>query len=121
MRPASNTPMAALVLLNDPTFVEAARTLAARSLEGDNKPDDTRLAWAFSQAVTRNPTASELNVLNRLLQENRAAFETRPDDAGSLLSVGLTKAAPAPDSRELAAWTAVCRAILNLSETNSRN
>ena len=121
MRPVSNTPMAALVLLNDPTFVEAARVFAVRSLNSDSKTDEARIAWAFSEAVTREPVKSELDVLRRLLQENRESFETRTDDASSFLSVGLTQTTTSHDPRELAAWTAVCRAILNLSETNSRN
>jgi hypothetical protein len=120
-RAQSNTPMAALVLLNDPTFVEAARAFAARSLDRDSKTDDARLAWAFYHAVTREPTVSELNVLRRLLKENRDSFDTRPDDATAFLNVGLTKAPVGHDAREIAAWTVVCRAILNLAETNSRN
>ncbi len=120
-RASSNTPMAALVLLNDPTFVEAARAFATRTLEIDSKTDDERLAWAFYHAVTREPAATELGVLRRLLHENRESFDTRPDDATALLNVGLTKPPVGHDAREFAAWTAVCRAILNLAETNSRN
>ncbi len=120
-RAQSNTPMAALVLLNDPTFVEAARAFAVRSLDRDSKTDDERLAWAFYHAVTREPGVSELNVLRRLLHENRDSFDTRPDDATAFLNVGLTKPPVGHDAREMAAWTSVCRAILNLAETNSRN
>jgi hypothetical protein len=120
-RPKSNTPMAALVLLNDPTFVEAARSFATQSLNIDSATDDERIAWAFYHAVTRYPTASEQDVLRRLLRENRDSFELRPDAAAELLSVGLTRPATSQDKRELAAWTAVCRAILNLAETNTRN
>ena len=120
-RAQSNTPMAALVLLNDPTFVEAARAFAVRSRDRDSKTDDERLAWAFYHAVTRKPGVSELNVLRRLLHENRDSFDTRPDDATAFLNVGLTKPPVGHDAREMAAWTSVCRAILNLAETNSRN
>ena len=120
-RATSNTPMAALVLMNDPTFVEAARALAARLLVGDSETDDERLARAFDHAVTRKPTTSELDVLRRLLHENRESFTARPDDAAAFLNVGLTKLPAAHDARELAAWTSVCRAILNLAETNTRN
>jgi len=120
-RATSNTPMAALVLMNDPTFVEAARALAARLLVGDSETDDERLARAFDHAVTRKPTTLELDVLRRLLHENRDSFSGRPDDAAAFLNVGLTKIPAAHDVRELAAWTTVCRAILNLAETNSRN
>ena len=120
-RAKSNSPMAALVLLNDPTFVEAARAFATHSLEQISKTDEERIAWAFYQAVTRYPTNSEQQVLRQLLQENRDVFQSRPDDAETFLKVGLTKISSDQDLKELAAWTAVCRAILNLSETNSRN
>ena len=120
-RTQSNTPMAALVLLNDPTFVEAARAFATRSLANDIAPDDQRLARTFYRALMREPAALELRVLRRLLNENRESFDARPDDAVSFLNIGLTKPAIGHDARELAAWTAVCRAILNLAETNSRN
>lgn len=120
-RAQSNTPMAALVLLNDPTFVEAARAFATRTLDNDTRTDDERLAWAFYQAVTREPANKELNVLRRLLTENRESFKTRPDDATAFLNVGLTKPEVGREAREMAAWTSVCRAILNLAETNSRN
>lgn len=120
-RMQSNTPMAALVLLNDPTFVEAARAFAARSLANDIGTDDQRLARAFKHALTREPAVQELGVLRRLLKENRESFDMRPEDAVSFLNIGLTKPGIGHDERELAAWTAVCRAILNLAETNSRN
>lgn len=120
-RTQSNTPMAALVLLNDPTFVEAARAFAARSLANDILTDDQRLSWAFHHALTREPATAELAVLRRLLKENRESFDARPDDAASFLNIGLTKPAIGHDAREMAAWTAVCRAVLNLAETNSRN
>ena len=120
-RAKSNTPMAALVLMNDPTFVEAARVFAAQILDSDRKADDDRLTWAFQHAVTRPPTSAELNVLRRLLNENRESFATRPDDVTEFLNVGLSKLSRDTDSIQIAAWTAVCRAILNLAETNSRN
>ena len=124
-RSKSNTPMAALVLMNDPTFVEASRAFAAQAVDrvktNDDGDGDDRLTWAFHHAVTRNPTPSELNVLRRLLTENRESFATRPEDAKAFLDVGLTKLSSDAETTELAAWTAMCRAILNLAETNSRN
>lgn len=120
-RAKSNSPMAALVLLNDPTFVEAARMFAAQTLSQDGTTDEERIAWAFYHAVTRYPANSEQQVLLQLLQENRDAFQSRPDDAERFLNVGLTKTSSDQDLKELAAWTTVCRAILNLSETNTRN
>lgn len=120
-RAKSNSPMAALVLLNDPTFVEAARAFASQALAQQDRTDEERIAWAFYHAVTRYPVDSEQQVLFQLLQENRDAFRSRPDAAEAFLKVGLTKTSSDQDMRELAAWTTVCRAILNLSETNTRN
>jgi hypothetical protein len=117
-RPRSNTPLAALVLLNDPTFVEAARGLAARALKEGTDAD--RVAFAFRQATSRAPDEFERGVLLKLLAENRAAYRADPAAADAVLRVGL---APPPDAdrAELAAWAAVCRAVLNLSETTTRN
>ena len=114
-------PWHALVLLNDPTFVEAARAFATQSLNSDSTTDDERIAWAFYHAVTRYPTASEQGVLRRLLRENRDSFEMRPDAPAALLACRPDKACRQSGYREVAAWTAVCRAILNLAETNTRN
>jgi hypothetical protein len=120
-RPQSNTPLAALTLLNDPTFIEAARGFAERALESDTHSDAERLAWAFSAAVVREPLAAEVDVLQQILTENRAAFRKSPDDAKELLSVGLLQPTVEVDAVEVASWTEVCRAILNLAETNTRN
>ena len=112
-RPRSNTPLAALTLLNDPTFVEAAAAFAKRIAAistKEAKSDEFKLAWAFHEAVSRTPTAAELQVLQKLLNENRK------------LSASERSKPASPSARsELTAWTAVCRAILNLAETNTRN
>ena len=120
-RSRSNTPLAALTLLNDPTFIEAARAFAQRALDTDVQTDEERLSWAVQQAVTRHPTQAELTVLKQLLNENRTSFGKRSDDAELFLGVGLTVPRTKHTVRELAAWAAVCRAILNLAETNTRS
>ncbi|MEZ6131772.1 MAG: DUF1553 domain-containing protein [Planctomycetaceae bacterium] len=120
-RPRSNTPLAALALMNDPTFVEAAKAFAARSLAADVLNDAARIDWMFQQAVTRTPTAEERSVLQALLVESRSSFAGRAADATALLNVGLTKPAAQFAAPELAAWTEVCRAVLNLAETNTRD
>ncbi len=120
-RPRSNTPNAALVLLNDPTFVEAARVFAARILDEGGDSFDSRLDRAFRLAVSRTPDVEERRVLKELLDKNRTAYQSHPEAAEALLKVGI---APAPAQHapvELAAWTAVARAILNMSETITRN
>jgi hypothetical protein len=119
-RPRSNTPLAALVLLNDPTFVEAARVFAARILEqgGDSTPQKIR--FAFRQAVSRSPDSVEQNVLSGLLQTSRDYYRARPAEAAQLLRVGLANPRPVAHPITLAAWTTVARAILNLGEVNTR-
>lgn len=116
----SNTPLQALVLLNDPIFVEAARAFGQR-IAAQNGTFDARLDWAFTTALNRKPTAEERVILARLYKKNSTRFRTGQADAAKLLSVG---EAPSPaESREVdaAAMTTVARAILNLHETITRN
>jgi hypothetical protein len=120
-RPRSNTPLAALTLLNDPTFVEAARVFAARVVDNGGESFDQRLEFAFRSAVSRPPDEYERGLLLKLHEERRR--ETASDLAGAR---ALTVSGQAPPAKELdpaehAAWTAVARAILNMSETNTRN
>jgi hypothetical protein len=112
----SNTPLQALVLLNDPIFVEAARVFAQHILEQGGKLD-----WAFQQALNRKPTVEEQRVLSSLHMRSLARFRKKPKSAKDLLSVG---DAPLPSKyrpAELAAMTTVARTILNLHETITRN
>jgi hypothetical protein len=119
-RPRSNTPLQALVLLNDPTYVEAARVLAARVVEqGGSTPPD-RLDFAYRQALQRSPTDQEAKVLLALWQKHRDEYSRDPVSAESLLKVGEWPLPPNADQVELAAWTSVCRGILNLHETITR-
>lgn len=121
-RPRSNIPQQALVLLNDPTYVEAARAFAERILieAGPNADAETRLNWAYQQAVSRNLNDREKPVLLRVLKENIDTYSSNAAAADELLKVG-TDPVPADLSKpELAAWTAVARVILNLSETITR-
>ena len=118
-RPSSNTPLQALVLLNDPTFVEAARALAQRSLEAANE-DDARLTWAVRQVLSRAPDAAESAILKNLLTQNRGRYKADAKAAAALLKVGEAPVSADLDPAELAAWTAVCRALLNLHEAITR-
>lgn len=120
-RPRSNTPLAALVLLNDPTFVEAARAFAAKTLSQPLESDQARLEFAFERALSRKPDAKELDVLEFLLVQNRHYYSDSPADAEKLLAIGLWQGGSEFSSAELAAWTSVARAILNLDEAISRN
>ena len=118
-RPRSNTPKAALVLLNDPTFVEAARALAERALKeaGD---DAARIDALWRRAVSRKPDAEERKLTADLLARRRAEYSADHAAARELLAVGLARRDTSLDDAELAAWTATARAVLNLHEAIGR-
>jgi len=120
-RPRSNTPLAALALLNDPTFVEAARVFAARILKEGGDTDESRITFAFRLATSRIPDATEQSVLRSLLTDARKDFSSDEAAAKKLLATGLTLTPNQAPPSELAAWTTVARAILNLNETTTRN
>ncbi|MCI0705352.1 MAG: DUF1549 domain-containing protein [Planctomycetia bacterium] len=119
-RAKSNTPLAALVLLNDPTFVESARVLGQRTLEEGGKTDVERVSFAFRQVTSRPPDETETKVLLKLLEKNRVTYKADANAAGELLKIGMAPLPKNVDTTELAAWTTVCRALLNLSETITR-
>lgn len=119
-RNRSNIPQQALVLLNDPTYVEAARVFAARILGECNADTQSRIAWAWRQALQRDPDAQELKTVASLFAKHLAGYRKDAVAADALLKTG---AAPIPqgmDKAELAAWTHVARVILNLHETLTR-
>jgi len=120
-RPRSNTALAALVLLHDPTFVEASRAFATRIMLEGGATDAERLNFAFQQAVSRAPDDAEQKVLEALLKQSQEQYAAEPADAEKLLAIGLTPAPADVDRGQLAAWTIVARAILNLSETLTRS
>ncbi|HWB14678.1 MAG TPA: PSD1 and planctomycete cytochrome C domain-containing protein [Pirellulales bacterium] len=120
-RPRSNTPLQALVLLNDPTYVEAARGLAARILrEGSGEPA-RRIGFAWRAALSRDPTPEETAALLQLYDKNRQAYSAQPAAANELTQNGELKPVEGADPVDLAAWTAVSRVILNLHETITRD
>lgn len=120
-RAKSNTPLAALTLLNDPTFVEAARAFAARILNEGGSTTEERLDFAFRLAVSRTPDEFEVKILSTLLAGSRARFSASKDSAQRLVATGQAPVDGEHPPVELAAWTSVARAILNLNETNTRN
>ena len=119
-RPQSNTPLAALTLLNDPTFVEAARAFAVRIAAHDGD-DDARLTYAWRTAVSRPPDDAERKLTAGLLAAARQDYQQDAAAAGKLLTIGTAPADSKTGPAELAAWTAVARALLNLNETITRN
>ena len=119
-RPRSNTPLASLTLLNDPTFVEAARAFAARILDGTSD-DMARLGRAFRLAVSRSPDDFERKLVMQLLAESREQFRADEAAARALVSTGLAPKDDQVSVVEHAAWATVARAILTLGETTTRN
>ncbi|MBT6237837.1 MAG: DUF1553 domain-containing protein [Verrucomicrobia bacterium] len=119
-RPRSNTPLQSLNLLNDPSFVEAARTFAAGILSSPAKADHQRIRSAFESVVLRQPTHRELMILEQLLIETREGYSGEPERGLELVKVGLNQAGKQCPPAELGAWTAVTRALFNLHETITR-
>ena len=116
-RARTNTPLQALVLMNDVQFVEAARKFAERVIhEGGAKIED-RAIFAFRTIVTRRPGDTELKTLARLFKEYLEQFKASPESAPKLLAVGESLRDQKLDANELAAWTMVTHLLLNLSET----
>jgi hypothetical protein len=116
-RSRTNTPLQALVLMNDEQYVEAARHLAARMIRhGGSAPAD-RIAYAFRLATSRTPTADEIGIFTRLYDEERAAYANNIEAAKRLVNVGDSPTDATIDARELAAWSLVANVILNLDET----
>ena len=120
-RVCSNIPQQALVLLNDPTYVEAARAFAARMILDGGDDNRARVRWAWRQALGRIPHDNELAVAIKLLDQHRRQFADDVSSANDLLHVGQAPIPRAIDPIELAAWTSVARLILNLHETIVRN
>jgi hypothetical protein len=120
-RPRSNTPLQALVLLNDPTYVEAARVFAARIIREAGAAPADRAAFALRQALGREAKPDEVAILVALYEKHVQQYAAAPAAAGELLQVGEAKPPADTAATELAAWTSVARAILNLHETITRN
>ncbi len=110
------TPLQSLILLNDPTYVEAARVLAGRLLSAPGT-DAERVVRAFRQCTQRRPTERESGVLAKLLDQQRKRFAADPAAAEKLIATGESPRESGLSAPEHAAWTSVCSALLNLDET----
>lgn len=119
-RVISNNPLQALVLLNDPTYVEAARVFAERILRNGGTTLDERLNWMFATALTREPTPSESRELSELYAEQLTRYTHDSEAAAKLVKVGNWETSDDLGRAELAAWTAVARVVLNLHEFITR-
>jgi hypothetical protein len=112
----TNTPLQALVLLNDPTYVEASRVMAQRAILEAGADPQARIRFLFRQAASRKPGPQEMRVLLDLAQRRLEHYQKQPELAAKLIAVGASKPANL-EAAELAAWTMVASTILNLDET----
>jgi len=120
-RPRSNTPLQALVLLNDSIYVEAARALAERILRDGKGGPTERIQFAYRQVLCRPAQAAEIEVVAALYEQHLKQYKDDKKDAEALLKIGEHPAPKDIDLAELAAWTSVARVLLNLHETITRN
>lgn len=118
-RPRSNTPQQALVLLNDPTYVEAARAFAEKIIRSAKDPKG-RIDFAFREALTRHADAEEITLLISLAEKHSTHYQNDVKAAEAYLGVGDRRMPADIAGPELAAWTNVARVILNLHETITR-
>ena len=116
-RPRTNTPLQALNLLNDPTYVEASRFIAQRMMKEGGDSVASRLTFGFKLLLSRAPKPAELAVLSAALERSQAEFTKDAEAAKALLSAGDAGWDAALNPAELAAFTTVASTLLNLDET----
>ena len=114
----TNTPLQALVTLNDPVYIEAARGLAGRILTQGGETDEERMRFAFRLCTARQPNASELRVLLETFLEAQQRFGANLDEAQNLSAVNFSPTSVSIETQ--AAWTVVSNVLLNLDETLTR-
>ena len=116
-RPRTNTPLQALVTLNDIQFVEAARCFAERIIKEGGDDAKSRIAFALQLATARYPSEEEIETMQMVLDDATKIYRDDAESAKSLISTGEAKRDETLDQTEHAAWTIVASAILNLDET----
>jgi hypothetical protein len=116
-RIATNTPVAAFALLNDPVYIEAAQALARQIVEQDAEEPADRVKFAFRQVLARQPTADELQKLTALFESERKHYEADEAAANEMAASESTDRAKSDNIADLAAWTVVSNVLLNLDET----
>lgn len=119
-RVVSNIPQQALVLLNDPTYLEAARAFAVRMIFDGGDSIEERVTFGWHEALSREPTKSEVAILKSLVERHGGAFEQDIENAKLLIAIGQSNNPEEISPAELAAWTSVARAILNTHESITR-
>ncbi len=115
-RERTNTPLQALLLMNEPQFVEASRALAERTLHEGGSTTEDRLKYLFRLVTARCPDAKDLAELDSALQDLTAHYTRRVDAAKQLIATGETRPDPRLNPSELAAWTMIGNIVLNLDE-----
>ena len=120
-RSRTNTPLAALALMNDGQFVEAARNLAQRVMKECDHAQRQRAEYAFRIVTARRPNDKELGVLMDMYQSHLSRYQSDPKAARLLLAVGDSCWDETLDADELAAWTMVANLLLNLDETVTKS
>ncbi|MCX6368491.1 MAG: DUF1553 domain-containing protein [Armatimonadetes bacterium] len=119
-RSRTNTPLQALALLNEVTFVEAARQIGQRMLlEGGTTPD-ARITWVYRELLSRRPSVQELALHRAGLEKRLARYRATPEEAKKLLAMGESKPDPKCDPSELAAYAMTASILLNLDEAITR-
>jgi hypothetical protein len=115
-RDRTNTPLQALVAMNDPQFIEAARNLAQHTLENVKGDDAAKLSSIYERLLCRPLKAQETPILTASLADLRQFYTATPADADALLKVGESKTDDKLAKPELAAWTMLCNEVMNLDE-----
>jgi hypothetical protein len=120
-RSRTNTPLQALALLNEITWVEASRRLAERMLREGGASPESRIAWAFRTVTARQPDPEEVAALSRGFANRLLRFRAEPENATKLISQGNSPPDASLDPAELAAATVTASILFNLDETVTRN
>ena len=115
-RERTNTPMQALMLMNDPQFFEAARAFAERTIKEGGETPEARIAYIFEMATARLPKPVEKELLLKTFQTHYQELAADPDAAKALITVGESAPDETLDAVEVAAWTMIANLILNLDE-----
>ena len=115
-RERTNTPLQALVTLNDPQFVEAARVLAARTLKEGGETMESRIQFLAGRIVARPFSPAELEIARESLAGLLEYYQQHPEDAAKVLKTGAAATDPALPAEELAGWTLLANELFNLDE-----
>jgi hypothetical protein len=120
-RERTNTPLQALLMMNEKQYVECARAFGERAMKQPGLSAEERIAWMFRNATSRAPTPDENAELAAVYRDVSARFASDPAAAKRLIAIGVSQPDPKLPAGELAAWTLVGNLILNLDEVMNKN